>query len=601
MTSPNSITARVLPGAVGIAAYTQPLEALAQAAPVLTGTNYALDALMTLTYTVPVLRLLSRGFRPILPDDLRKQMNPERGTTLAYWNERLGRMDSKLSPWRALLIPLIAYAYGSHPSQMAAAAVLGSTLAALDHSNRVENAIIKNQMAAGAMLTMDAWERFEHNALGVLGSDVPKEFEPQDLLENNMPRYGEMVAKTPSKSAFYAGLFNTLSAIFGLARRTSVHSEGFVKTVVDAVSVLRGRKAKPSPEFTKAMGYALGHWAQKQAQAYKMNIESHGLEDLKKVPQGTPILHAIYGHTMWTNYILFALRPLIRFMADITNFRNNAIAKIISFSWLMDMLALPAAIRQNGKDTGSTQAQAIQQTVDNIKNLGIEPAVFVQGGRNPRSYRDDGTLDRPTMYDNVTKLAHPERYDNMFSLIKIAKAAATQSDGKMAFISTVDILGGTLIDPKYSNSFPFVQPIIEGGTIDFRHAGGFYITSETPDQEIIDRIHQLIRQYTQVDQYLRDLATEWASQSRESLNTQEIDRLLTEEERYAIIIARIRCIPPQKANSERREMKKRLVALMSQDLSGSRNSGAIQQLLLEVSTLVKKYDYDKSIPLQVAA
>ncbi|QQR80098.1 MAG: hypothetical protein IPJ69_12310 [Deltaproteobacteria bacterium] len=602
MTSPNSITARVLPGAVGIAAYTQPLEALAQAAPVLTGTNYALDALMTLTYTVPVLRLLARGFRPILPDDLRKQMNPERSSALAYWNERFGRMDSKLSPWRALLMPFIAYAYGSHPAQMAAAAVLGSTLAALDHSNRVENAIIKNQMAAGAMLTMDAWERFEHNALGVLGADVPKEFEHQDLLENNMPRYGEGVERIPSEKAFYAGLLNTASTIFGLARRTSVHAEGFVQTVVNIATVFMGGKAKATPEFTQAIGYALGYWAQRQARIYKMSMTSQGFDNLINVSKGTPIFHALYGHTMWTNYTLFALRPLIRFMANISNFRNNRAAKMILFSWLMDVLALPPAIKQNGDNTNKdSQTEAFNETVNNVEKLGIEPAVFVQGGRAPRVYRDNGTLDIPTMYDNVVKLEHPERYDNIFGLIKLAKATSAKMN-KAVFISVIDILGGTTIDPKFTDTFPFIQPIITGGTIDFRQTGGFYVTADTPDQEIIDKVHALIRAYSPADQYLANLATQWSSALNTEISEDEITKLTSEEERYFTIIARIRAIPPQKAKDDREEMKRRLLSIMKRHLTSSqKDEAAIQQLLFEVSKLVKKYEYDKSIPLQVAA
>lgn len=591
---------------------TQPAQTLAETAPAWAPTgNHSLDALFALTYTIPTLRLLARGFRPILPHDIREKfLDIAPDSPIGRFNEKTGEIDKTISTWRALLVPLLTYFYSSYPTAMSGAAVIGSVLAALDHSHRIEADLIRHQMQAGTMITIRSWEAYENRALGVFGCNTPETFTEADLLKNNPIRYGEGVSRTPSRFAFYKGLYNSVSTIWGLAVRTAVHAEGLMKTVANGLKVVfSGKEVSPSLKFTQAVGYALSYWAQKQAQAYKMNVESHGFEALEAVPQGIPICHAVYGHTMWTNYILFGLRHLMRFMADIGHFRNNPIAKITSFSWLMDMLALPPAIRKSSKDTTTDahrQTRVLQQAVNNIKKLGIEPTVFVQGGRIPRSYHDDGALDIPTMYDNVTKLYdkekqnyYPERYDNLFSVIKMAKAAAAQTHEQTAFISTIDILGGTWIDPKFSNSFPFVQPIIEGGTIDFRHAGGFYVTPDTPDQEIIDRVHKLIRDYTRVDQYLAQLASEWAAKSDLQLRKEDIARLIEADERYAIIIARIRCIPPQKALSERNEMKRGLIALIREGMNGNRNSDAIQDLLLKVSQLVKEYEYDQSIPLKL--
>ena len=102
MTTTSPTAARIATVSAGMAAYTQPLEALAQTAPVWTSGNHTLDALMTLTYTVPTLRLLACGVRPILPRDLKNTLNPSPDAYLARFNEWTGKVDGKISHIRDL-------------------------------------------------------------------------------------------------------------------------------------------------------------------------------------------------------------------------------------------------------------------------------------------------------------------------------------------------------------------------------------------------------------------------------------------------------------------------------------------------------------------
>jgi hypothetical protein len=468
----------------------------------------------------------------------------------------------------------------------------------------VEQDIVKNQLAANERLTPAGWRAQEAGALGTFAPDVPLHFPAEHRVGDRLPDYAQGAKPVFSLWRNIRGQVMTVGMLTGVIRRCHVYEEGTWNTVKSWLTSLRkGKHAPISEKYLSAVDIILPLWAMRMSEHYGVTLSFQGMDKLKALPKGAPVVFGAFPHSaIYTDFLFWYALPRARFVADEYNFHDARIIRTIGLAWFLDVIgSLYAKRKKSIKDSVNTKAGTppsaengnekssarYQQTAARMAKHGLLPIYFGQQGRVPPAYRDDGSLDRPGLYSSVVSLENPERYYNLRGTLNTALAAAKHG-GRDAFIPILHIEGSGLVMPKTSKIPPYIQPV-QPGEVTFSIKDIIRVTPTSTIDAIEKEIIEAAKRAMRIDEFLRGEVTRWAEDRGKSSSGEAFAHVADANEIYYIIADRIRSVHPNL--SQREEFKSRLLNLAAREVNGEAVAEDLQNLLRDVSLVVKETEY----------
>lgn len=533
-------------------------------------------------------------------------------------NEVTGAIDAKVSPIRdniAVRLGLGAsILYGATLSDRPMVAYLPEAVAlglslfnGFDKGGRVQGPLMKAIERDGE-ITIDAWEREEHRAMGILAPAVRTHFPDDDRIGPNPPPYAEGVIPQKSTWTNVRGLLDTLYFI-GLARRLFGQIEnrwlgftGWLRTL------FLKKHAEARPRFLRVSNLVVRLWSMRYLRTNRMTVRYTNPEALKVIPKGAPVLAVHVNHdSLFLNFAsLMYLIPGLRMVADEANFWGNILLRIFGFSWMMNIIGLLFTSRKSGAGNNEIgqKADALLQGAEN----GIGVVIFPQAGRSPRMYDDNGKMIPPSVrgnvvgvqkVDGVKRVVKPELYmKNGFA--RIAVAAADKS-GRSIYVPLTlsDDGSGThgmyYASPKEVKNPPFIGPNLSGQTTHIKTQRVYEVTPGTDVDQLYASVTEEAIRGMDDNARLEKLVAGWAQRLNASHLMQRFADLAHQDERWYTTVARIGEIHPRYSKkgssvSERQRFIDELFRLLALDAPPSED---FHRLLLETAETVVKTEYMK--------
>jgi len=578
-----------------------------------------------LLYAEPAIRATSRAIRKIISFFTRAaepKTPPAKPQTLAQSvNQITGTIERKIGPIRdAAAISLgiytgakILFGDAQIVEHIPAAIAAGLSLWNYnDRTSRIEASIVRNQMTTGERLLPSGWRAQEARALGVFAPEVPETFPAEHLIGDQLPAFSKGAFPGFSLWRNIRALGTTISMLTGVMRRSHVYTEGNWKTFKSWLASIRpGSHAPVSEKYLAAVDVMLPQWAMRICEYYGVTLQFKELEKLKGIPKGAPVVFSSFPHSaIYTDFLFWAALSRARFVADKKNFHDHPIVRAIGLAWFLDVIGLPFVSRGKGKRSGGVNSRQstpppanssmppaaangsvshdlYAQTTDRMSRFGIQPVFFGQAGRAPRAYRDDRTLGRPGLYSNVVDPKNPSTYYNLRGTVRTAIAAAKQS-GQDAYIPILNIDGSGRVMPKIAKSPPFIQPV-QPGEVTFSIGDIIRVSADSNPSEIEHQIIAAAKKATGINEFLQKEVARWADQAGRPSASDDFVAQAEKDETYYIIADRIRSVHPNM--SQRNEFRSRLLELAGLAARGESVTGRLQNLLLDVSKIVKETEY----------
>lgn len=378
------------------------------------------------------------------------------------------------------------------------------------------------------------------------------------------------------------GLYETFRSI-GAAQGEYARLVGLRQYFEDYLTIVAdGTSRLPADDrFIDAIHDLYAEWVMRYARSNGLNVRFEGTE---KIPAKGHVVYALAPHVaIYPDFFLTYADPMLVPVADAYNFRDNPGSKISGVSLVVDKTSLPLVDRENPND----EARAEHLLTASLKH-NMRPAWFINGGRVARSYRDDGSPDRPGLYANSPDAKKPERYVQTGGVFANALSLAKKSGQEVTIL--VATLRGTDCMPKVARKFPFIQRNRSGGEIVYRVVEAITIKPTDSVKKILEidrKITQIVRQDLEIDAYLAEVAGEWGRQRSREGTAGRFAARGQSNDGYFIIADRIRSIPP--TMSERSRYIQALLELVHRDPAPEKKE--VSELLSQVTETFKKAQY----------
>lgn len=379
------------------------------------------------------------------------------------------------------------------------------------------------------------------------------------------------------------GLAQTFRAM-GNAMGHYAHEVGFetyLRTYMDTLSngdrLAISEKLKGAQRsLLERIGLIYSDWVMKYAAANGWNVRFRGVDRIP--PQGR-VVYAIAPHSaIYPDFFFtFADRRMVP-VADLFNFRDNPSSRKFGMALIVDLIRLPLIDRRNPRNA----IQCMKQIRDAAIDYNYRPGWFINGGRVPPAWEDDGTLARPGYYSNVIDIEKPRTYVQATGAVANAVDIA-QKTGEPVSVVVVTISGAECMR-KIARDFPFIQPNHVGGDIVYEVVDSFTVTGDDRKKrgELGEKVDRIVRQSLAIDVYLREVVQRWGLKRGDIEAGRLFDNRAAEEIAYRILADRIRSIRP--SNHARTRFIQRLLNAVTAETPPA--TAEIDALLREVSQAV---------------
>lgn len=424
------------------------------------------------------------------------------------------------------------------------------------------------------MPTVPALDRFPDLSQGIRFADSPP------LANDVLFR-----ALGPEHVAYnLIGLAQTFLAM-GNAMQHYAHEVGFetylrtyMETLTngDRLAISEGLKGAQR-HVLEMVGLIYSDWVMKYAAANGWNVRFRGLEKIP--PANERVVYAIAPHSsIYPDFFFTYADHRMVPVADLFNFRDNPGARKFGMSLIVDLIRLPLIDRRDPRNA----VKCMKQIRDAAIEHGYRPGWFINGGRVPPAYNDDGTLARPGYYSNVIDIEKPRIYIQATGAVANAiDISAKTGDPVKVVVLTIS---GAECMRKIAGDFPFIQPNTTGGDIVYEVVDSFTVTGADKPRRgelgaVVDRI---ARENLAIDLYLREVVQQWGLKRGDAEAGRLFDNRATEDVAYRILADRIRSIRP--SNHARTRYIHRLLDLVTAETPPTRP--AVDAFLQEVSQAV---------------
>jgi hypothetical protein len=380
------------------------------------------------------------------------------------------------------------------------------------------------------------------------------------------------------------GLAQTFRAM-GSAMGHYAHEVGFetyLRTYMDTLS--NGDRLAISEELKGAQRHVLekvgviySTWVMKYAAANGWNVRFRGVEKIP--PAGKRVVYAIAPHSaIYPDFFFTYADHRMVPVADLYNFRDNPSSRKFGMALIVDLIRLPLIDRQNDRNA----LRCMKQICDAAIDYNYRPGWFINGGRVPPAYNDDGTLARPGYYANVINIESPRLYVQATGAVLNACDIA-QKTGEPVSVVVLTISGAECMR-KIAGDFPFIQPNTIGGDIVYEVVDSFEVTGEDKRRRNVlgEQVDRIARENLAIDLYLREVVQQWGLKRGDVEAGRLFDNRASEDVAYRILGDRIRSIRP--SNHARTRYIHRLLDAVTADSPPQR--AEIDALLTEVSRAV---------------
>jgi hypothetical protein len=326
-------------------------------------------------------------------------------------------------------------------------------------------------------------------------------------------------------------------------------------------------------------------WIENYAKIHGMKLS---FESAELVPQDGPVIYAVFCHSsIYPDFFLPYLDPRAAYVADAYNFRDNSLSRKIGFSLIGDLSGQPLVDRKDGVRSD----KLFKHIVDVAAEYGVRPVWFPNGGRVPRAWKEDGTLDRAGFYSSVPKLNDFKKYLQSIGVAKNAVHLAKKM-GQTVKVVVVTIQGPEFIMPKSVQKPPFIQPTRIRREIIHRFVDVFNVDpTASPNQVTASlgrNLHVQAKKDLGIDDYLIQCVEQWGEAKGLSGRGEVFANRakVVKDEILFIIADRIRSIHP--SLPQRGELIEKLFNL----LESSEQNGPFGALLEEVTTVMLAHQFD---------
>ncbi|HSA60422.1 MAG TPA: hypothetical protein VLJ37_12150 [bacterium] len=380
------------------------------------------------------------------------------------------------------------------------------------------------------------------------------------------------------------GLAQTFRAM-GNAMGHYAHEVGFetyLRTYMDTLS--NGNRLAISEELKGAqrsvlekVGVIYSDWVMKYAAANGWNVRFRGVEKIP--PEGKRVVYAMAPHSaIYPDFFFTYADHRMVPVADLFNFRDNPSSRKFGMALIVDLIRLPLIDRRNPRNA----IQCMKQIRDAAIEYNYRPGWFINGGRVPPAYEDDGTLARPGYYSNVIDIEKPRIYVQATGAVANAIDIARETDEPVTVV--VVTISGAECMRKISGDFPFIQPNTIGGDIVYEVADSFQVTGDDRKRrgELGEKVDRIARENLAIDLYLREVVQQWGLKRGDVEAGRLFDQRASTDVAYRILADRIRSIRP--SNHARTRFIHRLLNLVTAEAPPA--TSEIDAFLQEVSQAV---------------
>jgi len=341
------------------------------------------------------------------------------------------------------------------------------------------------------------------------------------------------------------GLAQTFRAM-GKAMGYYAHEVGFETYLRTYLETLNGRDRLPiSDELRGAqrsvlekVGLLYSEWVMRYAAANGWNVRFCGVE---KIPAKGRVVYAIAPHSaIYPDFFFtFADHRMVP-VADLFNFRDNPSSRKFGMALIVDLIRLPLIDRRNDRNA----LRCMKQIRDAAIEHNYRPGWFINGGRVPPAYNDDGTLARPGYYSNVIDIEKPRVYVQATGAVANAIDIAKATNEPVTVV--VLTISGAECMRKISRDFPFIQPNRVGGDIVYEVADSLTVVGDDRKRrgELGEKVDRIARENLAIDLYLREVVQQWGLKRGDIEAGRLFDQRASADAAYRILADRIRSIRP---------------------------------------------------------
>lgn len=304
---------------------------------------------------------------------------------------------------------------------------------------------------------------------------------------------------------------------------------------LDISEELRGAQQ----HLLERVGLFYADWVMKYAAANGWNVRFRGLD---KIPEaGKRAVYAIAPHSaIYPDFFFTYADHRMVPVADLFNFRDNPSSRAFGMALIVDLIRLPLIDRRDGRNA----LKCMKQICDAAIEYNYRPGWFINGGRVPPAYNDDGTLARPGYYSNVIDIKKPRTYVQATGAVANAVDIAMKSNDPVEVV--ILTISGAECMRKITRDFPFIQPNRIGGDIVYEVADSFTVTgADRPHRTALgEKVDRIARESLAIDLYLREVVQQWGIKRGDLEAGRLFDQRSANDNAYSILADRIRSIRP---------------------------------------------------------
>lgn len=391
---------------------------------------------------------------------------------------------------------------------------------------------------------------------------------------------------------FLLGHEHTLYNLFGLGETAlslgvilgdHAATVGLSQFLTNYRGTLDGEKRLPTDRsFFPGSIRGYHRFVEKYTKVHRLKVRFEGVEAIPSREE--PVVYAAFPHSsIFPDFFWPYVDSQALCAADVWNFRDDPIERILGFSLLTDLRGQPLVDRRDRERND----ELFERMLDDNQQFGTRPIWFPNGTRVPYAFGDDGSQARAGFYSSIPNSNSLWTYVQAGPYLNAIRLAARLN--KPVKLGIVTTRGAEFVMPNLTRRGPFIQPnrirrevvyqLVEVVNVSVPEKG----KEMKPLATLARDVPAIAGRDLGIDDYLRERTSQWG-RSRGHTGTDEKFREWTAKEDTGLILAdRIRSIPV--GHPEREEILTKFLNAVHRDADWSK--GDLAPLMGRIAAIIK--------------